>query len=122
MLRTTNSLLILVLCVDDILITNYSNSSIVVVKGIFHDKFMMTDMGPLHYFLGLEISQDASGIKISQSKYDRDLMERFHMTYYKSSPTAFLSRVILEDGADTPLVENTLYRQLVRILLHLSHT
>jgi hypothetical protein len=109
MLRTIDSLLILVLYVDDILITGSLTSSISMVKWILHDRFLMMDMGPLHYFLGLEISQDASGIKISQAKYAQDLMERFHMTDCKSSPTPFLSGVRLEDGGDTPLVENTLY-------------
>jgi hypothetical protein len=52
----------------------------------------MTDMGPLHLFLGIEIGQDASGIKLSQAKYARDLLERFHMTDCKSTPTPFLSR------------------------------
>jgi hypothetical protein len=51
--------------VDDLLITGSSTSAIVVVKMILHDKFLMMDMGPLHFFLGLEISQDASGIKLS---------------------------------------------------------
>jgi hypothetical protein len=69
MLRTSDSLLILVLYVDDLLITGSSASTIVVVKDILHDRFSMMDMGPLHFFLGLEISQDASGIKLSQTKY-----------------------------------------------------
>jgi hypothetical protein len=63
MLRTTDSLMILVLYVDDILITGSSTSTIVVVKYILHDRFSMMDMGPLHFFLGLEISQDASASK-----------------------------------------------------------
>jgi hypothetical protein len=66
-------------------------------------------MGLLHFFLGLEISQDSSGIKISQDKYAMDLMDRFHMTYCKSAPTPFLSMIRLEDEGDIPLVENTLY-------------
>jgi hypothetical protein len=69
MLRTTDSLLPLVLYVDYLLITGCSTSTIVAVKRILHDKFLMTDMGPLHFFLGLEISQDASDIKLSQDKY-----------------------------------------------------
>jgi hypothetical protein len=82
----------------------------------------MMDMGPLHLFLGLEISQDASGIKLSQAKYARDLLERFHMTDCKSAPTPFLSGVKLEDGGETPLVDSTLYRQLVGSLLYLTHS
>jgi hypothetical protein len=69
MLRMIDSLLLLVLYVDDLLITGCSTSAIVAVKRILHDRFLMTDMGPLHFFLGLEISQDASGIKLSQAKY-----------------------------------------------------
>jgi hypothetical protein len=44
------------------------------------------------------------------------------MTDCKSSPTPFLSGVKLEDGGETPLVDNTLYRQLVGIFLYLTHS
>jgi hypothetical protein len=44
------------------------------------------------------------------------------MTDCKSAPNPFLSRVKLEDGEETPLVENTLYKQLVGILLYLTHS
>jgi hypothetical protein len=57
----------------------------------------MTDMGLLHYFLGLEIIQNDSGIKMSQSKYSIDLLDRFHMIYFNPAPTPFQSRVRLED-------------------------
>jgi hypothetical protein len=122
MLRTTNSLLLLVLYVNDLLITGCLISTIVAFKRILHDMFLMTDMGPLQFFLRLEISQDASGIKLSQAKYARDLLERFQMTNCKSASTPFLSGVKLEDGGETPLVDNTLYRQLVGILLYLTHS
>jgi hypothetical protein len=54
--RTTDSVMILVLYVDDILIIGSSASTIYLVKDIFHDKFFMTDMGTLHFFIGLQIS------------------------------------------------------------------
>jgi hypothetical protein len=101
MLRTTNSLILLFLYVDDLLITGCLTSVIVAVKRILHDRFLMTDMGPLHFFLGLEISKDASGIKLSQAKYARDLLERFHMKNCKFSLTPFLSTVKLEDDGET---------------------
>jgi hypothetical protein len=122
MLRMVDSLLLLVLYVDDFLITGCSTLMITVVKRILHDRFLMMDTGPLHFFLGLEISQDALGIKFSHSKYARDLLERFHMTDCKSSLTPFLLGVILEDGGDTPLVEKTLCRKLLGGLLYLTHS
>jgi hypothetical protein len=122
MLRTADSLLLLVLYVNDLLIIDFSTSAIVAVKRILHDKFLMMDMGPLHFFLVLEISQNSSGIKLSQAKYARDLLERFHMIDCKSSLTSFLSGVKIEDGGETPLVDITLYRQLVGSLLYLTHS
>jgi hypothetical protein len=44
------------------------------------------------------------------------------MKDYKSALTPFLSGARLEDGGDTPLVENTLYTQLVERLLYLTHS
>jgi hypothetical protein len=110
MLRMTDSLLLLVLYVDDLLITGCSTSTISVVKRILHDRFLMMDMGLLHFFLRLEINQDALGIKLSQAKYARDLLERFHMTDCNSALTPFLLRVKLDDDGETPLVDITLYR------------
>ena len=89
MLRMVDSLLLLVLYVDDLLITGCSTSTIFAVKRILHDKFLMTDMGPLHFFLGIEISEDVSRINLSQAKYARDLLEIFHMIDYNFSPTPF---------------------------------
>jgi hypothetical protein len=122
MLKTVDSLLLLVLYVDDLLIISCSTSMIVAVKRILHDGFFMMAMGPLHFFLGLEISQDASGIKLSQTKYARDILERFHMTDYKYALTPFLSGVKLENGGETPLVDSTLYIQLLGSLLYLTHS
>jgi hypothetical protein len=103
-------LILLVLYVDDLLITGCSTSTMYPVKRILHDRFFMTNMGLLHFFLGFEISQDALGIKLSQTKYAQDLLERFHMTDCTFSLNPFLSEVKLEDGGDTPLVDNTLSR------------
>jgi hypothetical protein len=91
MLKTTDSLLPLVLYVDDLLITGCSTSVIDAIKRILHDRLFMMDMGLLHFFLGLEINQDVSGIKLYQTKYARDLLERFHMTDCKYGLTPFLS-------------------------------
>jgi hypothetical protein len=69
MVKMIDSLLLLFLYVDDFSITGCSNSTIITVKRILHDRFLMMDMVPLHFFLGLDISQDALGIKLSQAKH-----------------------------------------------------
>lgn len=56
-LRQHDSHLILVLYVDDLIITGSTSSIISNVKSALHDRFAMTtDLGLLHYFLGIEIS------------------------------------------------------------------
>ena len=59
--------------------------------------FSMTDMGLLSQFLGLEITQSQHGIKVHQSKYALDLMNKFNMKDCKPSKTPFLSGVKLEE-------------------------
>jgi hypothetical protein len=44
------------------------------------------------------------------------------MTDYKSSLNPFLSRVRLEDGGETPLVDFTLYQKIVGSLLYLTQS
>jgi hypothetical protein len=44
------------------------------------------------------------------------------MTNYKSTPTLFLLGFKLEDGGENPLVDSTLYIQLVRFFLYLTHS
>jgi hypothetical protein len=122
MLHHDDSLLLIFLYVDDLLITGSALSEIAWVKTALHDRFSMSDMGLLHYFLGLEVSQSTSGIKMAQTKYALDLLDRFQMTECKPVGSPFLSGVRLEDGVTTPLVDNTLYRQLVGSLLYLTHT
>jgi hypothetical protein len=57
---------------------------------------------------------------MSHSKYARDLLDRFHMTYCKTTPTPFQSGVRLEDDGASPLVDSTRYIQLVWSLLYLT--
>jgi hypothetical protein len=109
MLINFDYLLITVLYVDDPLITGRSFSIIVAVKTSLHDMFSMIDMSLVHYFLGLEINQVDSRIKMSHSNYARDLLVRFHMADCKPTTTPFLFKVNLEDGRDTPLVDCTKY-------------
>eukprot|EP00253_Pinus_taeda_P009240 PITA_09240 len=82
----------------------------------------MTDLGHLHYFLGLHVLQSKEGISLSQSKYACDLLRHFHMEDYKLAPSPFQSGVKLSVTCTSPEVDATLYRQLVGKLLYLTHT
>ena len=84
--------------------------------------FSMTDLGLLRQFLGLEIAQSQHGIRLHHSKYALDFLNKFNMKDCKPSKTPFLSRVKLEEAGSSPMVNNTLYRQLIGCLMYLTHT
>ena len=116
------SLMIIVLYVDDLLITGSSKKEIAFLKDAMNHAFSMTDLGLLSQFLGLEIAQSQHGIKVHRSKYDSYFLIKFNMKYCKPSKTQFLSGVKLEEADSSPMVDNTLYRQLIGCLLYLTHT
>ncbi|CAM8989423.1 unnamed protein product [Rhodiola kirilowii] len=39
----------------------------------------MTDLGKMHYFLGIEVVQSAAGIFITQKKYTKEVLKKFEM-------------------------------------------
>ena len=49
-------------------------------------EFEMTNLGLLHYFLGLHIWHMIDGIFLSQPKYATYLLVEFHMSDCKPSP------------------------------------
>ena len=71
--------LVVCLYVDDIIYMGSSESLILEFKSCMMKTFEMTDLGLLHYFLGLEVKQAADGIFISQQKYAMDLLKRHNM-------------------------------------------
>lgn len=120
--RLGDEILILVLYVDDLILTSSLSSMLQDVKRVLMDQFEMTNFGLLHYFLGLQIDQSPTGIFVYQQKYALDMLCRFHMLDCKASPTLFQSGVTLSTSYSSPLVDATLYRQLVGSLLYLTHT
>ena len=61
---------VIVLYLDDLLITGSCNNQIGSIKASLHSEFAMTDLGLLKQFLGLDIEQSKRGIMLSQTKYD----------------------------------------------------
>jgi hypothetical protein len=60
--------LILVLYVDDLILTGAKNL-IVGCKSDLALEFEMKDIGPMHYFLGLEVWQQSGEIFLGHGKY-----------------------------------------------------
>lgn len=66
---------------NDILVTTSDNDGIEELKDIFQNSFKMKDLGPLTYFLGLEIQRSSAGY-LNQQKYTKDLIKLACLTDY----------------------------------------
>ena len=89
---------------------------------LLHSEFSMTDLGLLRQFLGLEIEKNGKGIMPSQPQHALDLLKQFNMAECKASKSPFLSGIKMHEFGNSPMVDITLYMQLVSNLLYLTHT
>nr|GEW38797.1 hypothetical protein [Tanacetum cinerariifolium] len=58
--------------VDDIIFGSTKKELCILFEKMMHEKFQMSSMGELTFFLGLQVKQKNDGIFISQDKYDED--------------------------------------------------
>jgi hypothetical protein len=77
-------LLICQIYVDDTIFYSTNSSFCEEFSKIMTDRFEMTMMGELKYFLGFQIKQLEDGTLISQTKYTHNLLKKFGM--YKAKP------------------------------------
>jgi hypothetical protein len=78
---------LLFLYVDDMIITGDDPEYIAFVKARLSDQFLMSGIGPLKYFIGVEISSTPEGLFLSQEKYIQDLLDRASLTDHRSADT-----------------------------------
>ena len=83
----SKSPIVIILYMDDMVVGGEHLVDINKVKSLLSNKFEMTDMKELHYFLGIEVIQNPTDIMISQHQYILNLLYKFGMTESKSVAT-----------------------------------
>lgn len=66
--------------VDDILFTGSDESAIQQLLLALQTIFNMRNVGPVTYFLGLQVTQQADGLHLNQCKYAADLLHHMGMS------------------------------------------
>lgn len=57
------------------LLTSNHQFTIHLIKQQLHNQFIIKDLGPLHYYLGIEILGNSHGLTMSQRKYTLELLK-----------------------------------------------
>ena len=99
---------ILLLYVDDLFLTS-DEELIADSKRKLAAEFEM-DLGPMHYFLGLEVWQNSDEIILSQGKYAMEILKRFGMIDCKSMSTPMTTNLKLFGDTSSGTIDATLYR------------
>ncbi|XP_034217357.1 uncharacterized mitochondrial protein AtMg00810-like [Prunus dulcis] len=117
-----NSFTIILIYVDDIVITENDPKAIQSLKDFLHARFRIKDLGNLKIFLGIEVARSKKGIFISQRKYALDILDDAGLLGARpySFPMEQTLRLNPTDGK--PLQDPTRYRRLVGRLIYLTVT
>lgn len=114
-------IIILLLYVDDIILTGSNSSKIQMVITQLAELFDLKDMGKLTYFLGLQIKYKSDGsLFVNQSKYAKELINKAGMSSCKPTPTPSKPYTQLLVSEGIPMKDPTLYRSLVEALQYLT--
>nr|GEY43457.1 putative ribonuclease H-like domain-containing protein [Tanacetum cinerariifolium] len=105
--------------VDDIIFGSTNKDLCKAFETLMKDKFQMSSMGELTFFLGLQVKQKKDEIFISQDKYVAEILRKFSLTEGKSASTPIdTEKPLLKDpdGVNTPRCDKDRLELMVFLL------
>jgi hypothetical protein len=114
-----NDLFVCQIYVDDIIFGSTNKSTCEEFSRIMTQKFEMSMMGELKYFLGFQVKQLQEGTFISQTKYIQDILNKFGMKDAKPIKTPMGTNGHLDLDTGGKSVDQKVYRSMIGSLLYL---
>ncbi|KAK1618350.1 hypothetical protein QYE76_023867 [Lolium multiflorum] len=117
--RVNGELFVCQLYVDDIIFGSTNKAFNDEFSKLMTDRFEMSMMGEMKFFLGFEIKQLREGTFINQAKYLQDMLKRFKMTELKGVATPMVTKCHLALDPNGKEVDQKVYRSMIGSLLYL---
>ncbi|XP_023732208.1 uncharacterized mitochondrial protein AtMg00810-like [Lactuca sativa] len=108
--------------VDDVIITGNCLDTIQEIKAQLDKEFSVKDLGPLKYFIGIEVTKTSDGLVLSQRKYTLDILKDSGKLGCKPSSFPIEQGLKLDKGDNEARVDAGQYRRLIGRLLYLQAT
>nr|GEV75429.1 hypothetical protein [Tanacetum cinerariifolium] len=89
-------------------------------KELMHEKFQMSSMGELTFFLELQVKQKNSGIFISQDKYVAEILKKFGFIKVKNASTPMETQKPLVKDKDGEEVDAHMYKSMIGSLMYVT--
>ncbi|KAE8703804.1 hypothetical protein F3Y22_tig00110462pilonHSYRG00109 [Hibiscus syriacus] len=105
---------------NDIVITSSSTTSIANIVRMLQDTFSLKDLGPLSYFLDIEVKRNNGSLMLSQKKFVLDLLKKTGMENASTCATPMILGSKLAEDGDL-IKDATMYRSIVGSLLYMCH-
>ncbi|GJX33456.1 retrovirus-related pol polyprotein from transposon TNT 1-94 [Tanacetum coccineum] len=112
-------ILLVQIYVDDIIFGSTNPKLSKRFEKLMHNKFEMSMMGELKFFLGIQIHQSPRGIFINQAKYAQEILKKHGMTSCDSIGTPMATKHLDANLSGTS-VDQTKYRSMVGALMYLT--
>lgn len=113
---------VLIVYVDDLLVTGYSYKLIHTFKREMSTKFEMSDLGKLTYYLGIEVNQHEGGISLSQDRYAVKILEEAGMNACNLTHIPMDVNVKFSKSSQEKGINEHEYRRSIGCLRYLLHT
>ncbi|MFV0960829.1 reverse transcriptase domain-containing protein, partial [Klebsiella pneumoniae] len=104
---------VVLIYVDDILITGDDSFGISNVKSFLIKKFDIKDLGKLKYFLGIEFARSSKGILLNKRKFNSDILSEHKMTDCNPIDTPVDPNSKLDLCQSEPDANKSVYQRLV---------
>jgi len=120
--KTYHGIVIIVIHVDDLIITGDNDVDIFDLKKLLKQKLEMKDLGELRYFLGIEVIQSLKGIWLLQRQYALNKLSEYGMTGCKPISIPLEQNVKLYANEGDLVEDTTMYRCIVENLIYMTIT
>ncbi|GJV40927.1 retrovirus-related pol polyprotein from transposon TNT 1-94 [Tanacetum coccineum] len=115
-----NDILLVQIYVDDIIFASTNTAMCDEFANQMTNKFKMSIMGKMSFFLGLQISQSPRGIFINQSKYAYEIVKKYGFHFIDSVDTPMIENKNLDKDLQGKPVNATLYHVMIGSLMYLT--
>nr|GEY43016.1 retrovirus-related Pol polyprotein from transposon TNT 1-94 [Tanacetum cinerariifolium] len=118
--RQQGDILLIQIYDDDIIFGSTNKDLCKAFEKLMKDKFQMSSMGELTFFLGLQVKQKKDGIFISQDKYVAEILRKFSLTDGKSASTPIDTKKPLLKDPNGEDADVHIYRSMIGSLMYLT--